>query len=302
MNWKMLIYAAVLLLLFVLWCLGQDSTPWQLETQAKLDEAGRRAVLMNKSETVVIPSGRYEYVRLRIPGSVALVFGAGWASREGDLIYVGKGDEEGSITLAAGYGTCLAGCQIRGRTQQEPRVTAILVENVTNGIVANVRVDLRGIDCQGLVSAGKESLSLYRCELRASNPLAYRWGDNVWARDLDLGCSGKVDDLPSTVVRFDGMPHQVTIDGCTAQGGDHLVWGEVDSEGSGQGLNLFNVRWEQSTSTQSSDKAAIHLRFLNRRLENLLIVGSRWTDRKRAFNTTGITQTTVTGSRLVGTQ
>lgn len=280
------------------------STPWQLETQAKLDEAGKTAAAGNRSVAVIIPPGRYELVTLKIPANVALVFGTGLAIREGDLVYVGSGGDV-VLSMEGGYGTTVAGCQIRSKRGDEQSVTGIRVSNVVNGLIANVRVDLRGARSTGLVISGRESMVVSRAELRAATPFRYEWGDNCSFRDLDLGCTGNEVEggSPAACVLIRGMPHQLTFDGSqTWQGGDHAVWGEVASPISGQNLNIANMRYEQSLSAADPNKAAIHLRFTDRKLENLLIVGSRWTDRKRAFNTYGITQTTVSGSRLVGTQ
>jgi hypothetical protein len=300
---KIQISATILVFLFSVVGISQvTSTPWQLETQARLDEAGRVAALQNKSVTVQVDSGQYEFVSLSIPGNVRLQFGTGGASREGDLIYVGDGDST-LITLQSGYATSAAGFQLRTKRGVEPNLIGIDIRDVINGGCENVRVDLRGTDTVGLRVAGRESLVVSKAEFRASVPVLYEWGDNIAFHDLDLGCNSKGDKLKNACVLFRGMPHQVVFDGSqTWQGGEHAVFGEISTPSSGQGLNLYNLRYEQSTSTQNPNKAAIHLWFTDRKLENLLIVGARWTDRKNAMSLLGITQITTIGSRLPGTK
>ncbi len=292
------------------WASGQDAavvpkpipqtTAWQDEIQAELDRAGWQAAWQNKSVVVQVPAGVYRFVKLRIPAHVALVFGTGLASREADLIYVG-GDDQTLIMMAGGYGPLLAGCQIRSQRLDAARLTALLVENCINPQLLNVRVDLRGVDTIGLDWRGRESLAAQNVELRAAVPLRYGWGDNGSFRNFDMGANGKTDQLPNTVVWIAGMPQQINFDGYqTWQGGNHAIWGEVHSNRSGQGLNLYNVRYEQSTSTGDASTAAIHLHFTGRSLESLLVIGSRWTDRQKGWDLRGVRSVTRLGGYLPG--
>lgn len=276
-----------------------DTTPWQTETQYRLNEAGRVAVAGNRSVVVQVSPGAYEFYSLTVPAHVALVFGTGHASREADLIYIGGDGGEPLIRLKGGYSTGITGCQIRAKYTATAKLTGIYVDGVVNGFIRNVRVDLRGVDCVGLNIVGRESLAVDRAELRASNPVVYAWGDNVSMRNVDLGCSGAVSLMPDCAIRLVGMPHQVDIHG-SVQGGKHLVFGNIASGTSGQCLNL-SVRWEQSTSTEDANTAAIKISCLDRLLENLLLVGTRWTQRKRAYDLIGVLKTTEVGCWLPGT-
>jgi hypothetical protein len=162
-------------------------------------------------------------------------------------------------------------------------------------------VDLRGPDSIGLDIAGRESIVGDCLELRATIPIKFTWGDNVYLQNLDLGCMNNGSLFTNTVLLFTGMPHQVSLGGSfTAQGGDHLIWGEIDSPKSGQGLSLYNCRWEQSTSLGSDTKAAVHLVCSDRQLENLSFFNCRWTDRKYAWNVYGVDTTSKYGCRLMG--
>jgi hypothetical protein len=280
-------------------------TGWQNQIQDRLDAAGKIAAAGNRSIVVTEQPGKYEFVSLDIPPHVFLVFGTGEASREGDLVYVG-GDNPSAplITVRGGYSTGLAGCQIRTKRANEANVVGIKVENAINSVIRNVRVDLKGVDCIGVQIAGRESFTISRLESRASVPIQILWGDNLALRDCDLGASGRVELLPNACVHLLGAPHQITFDGSqTWQGGDHAVFAEVSGVAvKGQNLNLYNVRWEQSTSRDDASKAAIHLRFTPRGFENLVLIGCRWTDRARGFNLAGVDGLTILGSRLPGSR
>lgn len=280
------IYAILFVLALATWCLGQDSaissTPWQVEVQARLDAAGKTAAAANRSIVVTEQPGRYEFVSLDIPPHVFLSFGTGHASREADLVYVG-GDNPAKplITVRGGYSTGIAGCQVRDKTNSRSNLVGIRVDDAINPAIQNIRIDLRGKDTIGLQIAGRESLTISRLESRASVPIQYLWGDNIACHDCDLGASGNVADLPNCVFHVAGMPHQITFDGsCTAQGGDHFAFGVINDARTGQGLNIYNLRYEQTTARDDAAKYAIDLTFRNRAMENLLLVGCRWTDRK----------------------
>lgn len=277
------------------------ATSWQLETQERLEAAGRLAKATNRSVVVSQPPGKYEFERLEIPPHVSLIFGRG-VSREADLVYVGTGYQTCVwMRPDRGYGSRLAGCQIRSSDPTAPRVTGIRVEGCINPVLQDVRVDLRGVDCVALDLAGRESIVGDRLELRATVPIRLGWGDNIHLRNLDCGCMNNGVQLPNTVMLLTGMPHQVSLGGSfTAQGGDNLIWGEIDSPKSGQGLSLYNCRWEQSTSLTSETKAAVHLVCSDRQLENLSFFGCRWTDRKYAWNVYGVDTTSQFGCRLKG--
>lgn len=253
---------------------------WQTAIQAEMDEANRVSKrLFGLTQTVYVEPGAYDLVGITVPGNVILQAGDG-NGIEADLVYVGRGDET-VVTVKGGYSTGLRGFRIRTKRQNEPRVVGVKVDDVTNGLAENIRIDLRGVDCVGVQIAGRESLTLRRLEARASVPIRYEWGDNIAFHDCDLGATGNVESGPSCIVHLAGMPHQITCDGSqTWQGGDHAVYGVVDSATTGQGLNLYNVRWEQSTSTNDPAKYAIQIRCVNRAFESLMLVGCRWTNRR----------------------
>lgn len=275
------------------------ATAWQLGIQSDLNALGKIAANRNKTLTYIIPEGEYDFETLTVPANVSLIGGSG-SIRSVRLSYVGRGNQ--TLILMRGYGSRFQGFELVSKTLDAPRVTAIKLDACLNPEVSRTRVDLRGVDCVGLDLAGKESVKIDTVELRCSNPIFYRWGDNVVFRDCDLGASSNVESLVDAVVTFKGMPHQVIFDGYqTWQGGKHAIFGEVTSPQAGQGLNLYNFRYEQSTSREDPNLAAIHLKFLDRHLENLLIVGSRWTDRSRGFNLQNILTVTKYGGRLLGT-
>lgn len=277
------------------------ATQWQVGVQAELNALGKIAKNRNKTLTHRIPEGEYDFESLMIPGNVSLIGGSG-ASRSVRLRHVGNGDQT-LITIGAGYGSLIQGFEILARSHDLSRMTAFRFNGSLNAEISRVRVDLRGIDCVGVELAGRESIKLDTVELRASNPILYRWGDNCVFRNCDLGASGNCSRLVDTVVSIQGMPHQLIFDGYqTWQGGKHAIFGEVDSPTSGQGVNVYNLRYEGSTSRNDPEVAAIHLKFLDRHLENLLVVGSRWTDRLRAFNVQNINNVTQLASRLIGTE
>jgi hypothetical protein len=274
---------------------------WQAETQLRLDAAGAIAARRNKSITVVVAEGEYSFTNLLIPPHVSLVADPA-TTRSVRLRYVGDGDETlFTFQGEKGYGSRLAGFTVDA---WQPRLTGIKVENAINPVIEDCRINLLGEDSIGLHVAGRESLTTNRLELRASVPIRIDWADNCAFRDCDLGASGRVKDLPNCVVHLNGPPSQITFDGSqTWQGGDHAIFGERDGVlTKGQNLNLYNVRWEQSTSRDDVTKAAIHLRFTPRGFENLVMIGCRWTDRVRGFNLAGVDGITLLGSRLPGSR
>lgn len=260
------------------------STFWQQETQAKLDAAGKIAGPGNRNVSVVIEPGRYEFVSLRIPPHVSLVFGTGLSPREGDLVYVGNGgdtcitvDGDGLEGTSKGYGMTLAGCQIRPKNPNVAMVCAIKVEAGLNCKVANVRTDFRGVDCAGLIVDTQESLVVERCELRAAMPVIYERGDNVVFRDMDLGANGNAVYGIDAVVTLKRNPHHVVFEGSqTWQGGTYAIRGVTSDNGTGQGLILNNVRWEQSTANR---EPGILIECENRAFETLTQINCRWSPR-----------------------
>lgn len=274
------------------------ATAWQLGIQSDLNAIGKIAANRNKTLTYVIPEGEYEFESLIVPANVSLIGGSG-STRSVRLAYAGKGNQ--TLITLRGYGSRFQGFDLVSKIPEAPRLTAIRLDGCLNPEIARLRVDLRGIDCVGLDIAGKESVKVDTVELRAAVPVLYRWADNTVFRDCDLGASGNIERLTDTVVLFGGMPHQVTFEGYqTWQGGKYAIFGEINSPSSGQGLNIYNLRYEQSTSKDDPKVAAVHLKFFDRHLENLLFVGCRWTDREKAFEVSNINKVTEIGSRLTG--
>ena len=278
---------------------------WNDQVQAQLDSAGEIAKRRNKSITVVVAEGEYEFTSLSIPPHVSLVASPD-VVRSVRLRYTG-GSDSVAIHLKGdlGYGSRLSGFEIIPKDQSVARVTAIKLTNCINPEISRVRVDFRGQDCIALDHGGRESLSVDTVEFRASLPVLHRAGDNASFHNCDFGASGNCSaDFPSAIVRLDQVPHQMQFSGYqTWQGGDHAIFAELNSVPSkGQNLNLYNVRWEQSTSRDDPTKAAIHLRFTPRGIENLVLIGCRWTDRARGFNLAGVDGITLLGSRLPGSR
>lgn len=297
--------AVVLALVAALTCVAtgwpQDPIPTRTAIQDQLNAAGIAAAFRNKSMTVLVPEGEYDFVSLRIPPHVSLIADP-CVTRSARLRYIGGNDAVG-ITIAGnnGYGSTLAGFEIVSRQPVEDFV-AVKVDGTINARIAECRINLANcINSIGVQVAGRESLTVERVEARATVPVQYRWGDNLVLRDCDFGAT--IDEggirnasLPSCVLHVVGMPQQITMESCSAQGGDHLVYGEVNSNVSGQGLNIWNVRWEQSTSTDNPAKAAIHLMCYRNHLENIFVAGSRWTKRQTHFQTSNVLKRTVIGS------
>lgn len=266
--------------------------------QDRLDAAGKIAVAQNKSITVVVEEGTYDFVTLRVPPHVSLV-ATQEATRSVRLRHIGDGDQ--TLILVAGnegYGTRISGFEILATA---PRCVGIEFEKTINAELNNVRLVLKGEDSVGVRVKGKESISLTRLESRATVPVEYVWGDNIAFHDCDLGCMNNGKNLKNTVVLITGMPNQVIFDGSqTWQGGDYAIYGEVTSAKSGQGLNVYNMRYEQSTSL-TKDIPAFYLNFKDRHLETFLLMGCRYTDRKFGAELTKIGKTTAIGGRLMGT-
>lgn len=260
-----------------------ESTPWQLETQAKLDAAGVIAKKGNRNISVVIEPGRYEFVTLRVPPHVVLVGGTGWGACECDLVYVGSGTDT-CITVdgGGGYSSGIVGFKIRTKFNNEPNLVGLRIDKSINGFAANMRIDLRGKDCIGVQVAGQESLTFSRIESRATIPVQYLRGDNISFSNCDFGASPTSGVFPSTVLHLAGLPHQITFDGSqTWQGGDHAVYGDIgDERTTGQILSLYGVRWEQSTSVDDPGKPGILIECDGRSFEGLIQIGCRWSARK----------------------
>lgn len=248
-----------------------DVTSWQLETQAKLDAAGVIARHGNRNVAVTIEPGKYEFYSLRIPPHVMLVGGSGWGSREVDLVYVGNGGDT-CVTLDGGYSTGFVGCQIRSKKLDADTLVGAYVNGCINPVVQNLRVDFRGTETAGIVIAGRESVVVSRCEFRASAPVIYSWGDNVVFRDMDLGCTGE------SVVTLRSNPHHVVFDGSQSwQGGTYAIRGVTSDERTGQGLAIYNLRYEQTTAT---NEPGILIECNGQAFEALTEVNCRWTKRQ----------------------
>lgn len=269
-----------------------------MDIQQLLNDASVTAKARNKTITASIPEDEYTILEgLVIPGNVSLIGGSG-LPRSARITY--RGSENASIiNMQGGYGSCLRGFEILSIAQRD--ITAIQINDAINCQVSNIRVDLRGIDNIGCNISGRESVSLQNTELRASNPLQYAWGDNVCITNADLGCSGLVQKLIDTCVQIYSIPSQITFDGYqTWQKGKHAIYGVVsNSVRTGQGLNIYNLRYEQSTTIDDANTPAVFLSF-NKNLENLLFSGCRWTVRKNAMKLTGVLNTTRVASFLPG--
>lgn len=275
-------------------------TQFQIDTQAELDRLGIRAKASNKSLTLTIPEGAYDFEQLRIPAHVSMVASSN-APRSVRLRYVGSGNET-AIEVSGGYGSLVSGFEILSQ-KPVPNLTAFSFRDCKNSSFENSRIDIRGVDNIGVSLNGRESLKLECVESRASVPLVYSWGDNSVIRDADLGCSGNNQDLPSTVVWITGMPANLTFDGYqTWQGGQRAMYGVVQKPNKGQAICIYNLRYEQSSALDDPTKAAIDLTFGDRAMENLVIIGSRWTVRKAGIRTQGVDQLTTMGSFLPGTK
>lgn len=271
-----------------------------LTLQARLDAAGKLASDRNKSVTVVVEEGEYDFVTLRVPPHVSLV-ATQEATRSVRLRYVGDGDQT-LITVANGYGSRISGFEITTKNQA-PRCIGISFEGSINAELNNVRINLQGQDTVGVRIKGRESITLSRLESRATVPVEYVWGDNICFRDCDLGCDGPAATLPSTVILLTGMPNQLIFDGSQSwQKGKYAIYGRINAQKSGQGLNINNLRYEQSTAT---DEPAIDIEFQDRYMESLTITGSRWTDRLNGIkivNKRFLTTLSIVGGRLPGSK
>ena len=162
-------------------------------------------------------------------------------------------------------------------------------------------------DCIGLQVNGQESITVRNCELRASVPLCVAGGDNHHFENMDLGAANNPGlaeqmnrDLPRTCVWIHGIPNQWSFTGYqTYQGGDHAFYGEVNSPRTGQVLRIEGLRYEQSLSTKGTTPA-IDLRFTNRAIERLVMVGCRWTTRDVGADITGTMGLETVGCHLSG--
>lgn len=267
-----------------------STTPWQESIQAEINAAAWKSSWSNLTVTVTIPEGVYEFVSLVIPGHVYLR-GTG-EGRSVRLRYVGEGNAT-LVTLLPGYAKGLSNIEILSKNPDAPNLTAVSIEGAINSEIRNFRFAHRGPDSTGIAIKGRESTVVSDVDVRCTTPIRYAWGDNIQYHNCDLGSYGR------SVVVIEGMPNQITFDGYqTWQGGESAVYGVVDSPRTGQGLNIYNLRYEQSTGRDTV--AAIDLRFVNRGLENLVIMGSRWTDRKYSFDTRGVQRLTVLGSYTPG--
>lgn len=266
--------------------------------QQLLNDASLVAKSRNKTITVSIPEDEYRINDpIIMPSNVSLIGGSG-LPRSARITFTGV-DNSTIISMQGGYGSCFKGFEILSLAQKD--VTAIQVNDAINCQISNIRVDLRGTDNVGCHIAGRESVSLQNIELRATNPIQYGWGDNVCITNADLGCSGVLSKLIDTCVQIYSIPHQLTFDGYqTWQKGKHAIYGVVsNATGTGQNLNVYNLRYEQSTSINEPNTPAVYLSF-NKNLENLFFSGCRWTVRKNGMKLIGVINMTRTASFLPG--
>ena len=316
MKTAQVVYAFLLGLVLAPSCLGQESvvpaTPWQTETQRALDSLGIKAAFRNKSYTLVIPEGEYEFVSLRIPKNVSLI-ASPTTTRSVRLRYVGTGDS--TLVTLQGYGSRFSGFDLIAKDQKDPRLVGVKVDKALNAEVDRIRFAHYGVDTQGIVIAGQESITVQKCEFRCSVPVSYVWGDNVVFRDMDIGGATSAESLasmndqfPSAVVWLQGIPNQVVFDGSqTWQGCAHAIFGEIDSQQTGQNFNIYHLRYEQTMTAADKATPAVDLKFADRGFENLVFVGCRWTDRVNGFDISGppnrfVPRVTIIGSRMPGTR
>lgn len=267
------------------------TTPWQAHVQQQIDELAEISLRKNKTITLEIPEGEYDFYSLRVKGHVSLKFGSGY-SRSVRLRYIGKGDQT-LITLPNGYGNTISGLELLSKSHVR-NLVGVRFEGTINGAFENARIDLRGVNNIGIQIAGRESLVIQRVEARAAIPLHYVMGDNIIFRDLDLGSITRTnpelyvaENFPQAIVLLHNMPNQLRFEGYqTWQGGKHAVYGKINSRYTGQNLSLSNVRWEQAYLPDEEGTYAIHLEYLDRALENFSISDSRWTTRKNGIYVT----------------
>lgn len=290
---------------------GPETEP---SLQEQIDNACRKAVLMNKTYSVVLGEDpiRFETAPLRIWSHVDLTGGQG-ASRAARLIYTGPQTDQPLIVLEGNsYGARLQGIDLRVADPDLEGIVGIQVGGkVKNATIENCSFTHWGQDTFGLHVIGHESLTVRKCEFRCSVPLVMDGGDNHHFEDLDLGAgTAKQDlprlysgDVPRTCVWIRGMPNQWTWDGSqTFQGGDHAFFGRVDSPSTGQVLRIEGLRYEQSLSVSSDEHRAIDLEFLDRALERLVMVGCRWGEnRRKGLKVIGCWSVQTVGSFLHGT-
>lgn len=257
-----------------------DDTEFQSAFQDALNQAGEIARRKNKTVTLVVAPGEFDFVELKIPQHVSMIADPPVA-RSTRLRYIGGNGKTWIELGKGGYGSTMAGFELVDATGQASDCTAIDTNGAINPRLSDLRIVQKGADCVALYLKGRESIIVERCELRSSVPVRYGWGDNICLSHSDLGASGNVRDYPSAVFWMENNPNQITLDGsCTAQGGDYLVYGRTDEPRTGQNLLIIGCRWEQSTSTDDPEKYAIDIACNNRAFENLTLIGCRWTQRK----------------------
>lgn len=267
------------------------------ELQEHINAAASKASALNMTQTVVVPDG--SIIRsdpgqtLTIPSSVVVTSETGTV-RSWRLIFMNPAKNAVLVEFVGdSYGAGFFGADIRVNPYEAGCITGCKTATKTkNATIRHIRFEHRGMDVFGLHVRGHESLTVEKCEFRCSVPVVMEGGDNHVLRDMDLGTSVTEDqrvqqhsgNLPCTCIWIKSMPNTWVFDGSqTWQGGDHAVFGEVNSAKSGQNLSLYNFRYEQSLSRDSDDLRAIDLRFTGSHLERLLICGSRWTQRKKGF-------------------
>ncbi len=288
------------------------TTGWQIETQKALDALGIKAAFRNKSFSLVIPEGEYDFVSLRIPKNVSLIADP-TTTRSVRLRYVGAGDT--TLVTLQGYGSRFSGFDLIAKDPKAPRLLGVHVDIAMNAEVDRIRFAHYGVDSLGVLIAGRESITVQKCEFRCSVPVAYRSGDNIVFRDMDIGGATSADSLavmndqfPSTVVWLQGQPNQVVFDGSqTWQGCTHAIYGEIEAPRTGQNLNIYNLRYEQPLTPKDAKTPAVYLKFADRGFENLVFVGCRWSDRANGIEISGppnrfIPRVTIVGSRMPGTR
>lgn len=286
------------------------------DLQEMIDAAAARSAELALAVPVIVPDGciiRGQPGETLIWRASTVIRTASGDLRSGRIVFTNP--EPGAVLIQGvgdSYGAGFKGFDLRCNPADASDFTFIQTgRQQKNATIANLRIEHRGKDVLGLVVDGQESLTVEKVESRCSVPVVLWRGDNIAIRDGDFGTAATEEaratmhsgKYPCTCIWVRGMPNSWTFDGSqTWQGGDHAVFGEVESATSGQNLNLYNFRYEQSLSRASDDKRAIELRFTGAHLERVLIVGSRYTDREKGLYVTGALQVEWIGSWLPGTR
>lgn len=294
-------------------CWGQMTLA---ELQQLVDAAAAQAAETNMTQTVMVPDGTWIRAqsgqKLTVNSHVFITTPSGadrsWRISVRD---VQPGDAVVSLT-GNSFGAGVRGLSITYNGANGDQVTGIRVHGqCKNALIENCHVDLwNRMDCVGLEIRGHESVIVRRFTCRASVPIKMVGGDNHHLSDLDLTAATTEDfrvamnsEIPSTAVWIDGMPNQWTFSGSfTAQGGDHAFYGRVAKPIEGQVLAIEHLRYEQSLSFASEEKYAIDLKFTDRALERLVLIGCRWgQNRKKGVYVTGCWGVERVGCFLHGT-